>query len=170
MISIRKKYFNLVSVASILFVAYLAIISYWQIGYWQNRHTFWSRIQDVSGPNYRAYIHLALDYFERGMLKESRIQALEAISFLPSRPEAYRAMGNIAMVERDYQAAEQLYLMALSRGGDSAELQNDLGVALAEQGHIVEGLMALRRALYMEPTLIKAENNIKLYGGEQKSR
>jgi hypothetical protein len=158
-----KKYYQLGGVLSILFILYLSLISYWQIGYWENRYTLFSRVLDINGPNYRAYVHLAGHHLNNGMLEDARRQGLAAMALEPESSVAYRLMGHVALAEGEFQAAEQLYRLALERGDHSAELQNNLGLALVKQGKTNEGLDALRRAVEIEPNLAGAKTNLEIH-------
>jgi len=158
-----KKHFELCSVLALFFISYLMMVSYWQISYWENRHSLFSRVLDVTGPNYRAYTHLGGYYLDRGMLEEARRQSRAAVALKPESPVAYRLMGHIVLSEGKLQAAERFYYLALAKGDYSAELQNNLGIVLAEQGRIAEGIKALEKALQIEPTMPKAQLNLQLY-------
>ena len=63
---------RLATVISSIFVIFLSVICYWQVGYWRSQHILFSRVLDISGPTYVAHLHLADDYIQRGMLKEAR--------------------------------------------------------------------------------------------------
>ncbi|RLA44156.1 MAG: hypothetical protein DRR42_20815, partial [Gammaproteobacteria bacterium] len=160
---IGKRYFQVGRVISILLIIYLSTICYWQVSYWKNRHTRFSRALDINDENYMAHIQLASDYWMRKMLDESRQHLLTAISMRPDLPDAYLPMANIALAEKEFQAAESLYQLVLSSDESSAELQNNLGIALAEQGRIAEATKAFEMALQMEPDLAKARLNMELY-------
>ena len=69
-------------------------------------------------------------------MEEARQQALTAMEHRPDLPQAFRLMGHIAFAEGDLEAAENLYRIAISKGDATAELQNNLGIILAEQGDI----------------------------------
>ena len=129
-----KKYFQFASLLSIFVIVYFSMISYWQISYWKNRNILFSRVLEVIGPNYKAHIHLAQDYTDRGMLKEARRHSLAALDIQPAWPDAYLAMGNITLAERKFQEAEKFYRLALSKGQKSASLVNNIGITMAEQG------------------------------------
>jgi tetratricopeptide (TPR) repeat protein len=158
-----KKRFALGNVLSLCFILYLMLVSYWQISYWQNRHSLFSRVLDATGPNYRAYTHLGGYYLSRGMLEDARQQSAAAVALEPESPVAYRLIGHIALAEEKLQTAERFYRLALAKGDYSAELQNNLGIVLAEQGRIADGITALEKALKIEPTMPKAQLNLQLY-------
>jgi tetratricopeptide (TPR) repeat protein len=162
-----KRHFQLSSTLSVLFIAYLATISYWQISYWENRNTLFSRVLDVLGPNYKAHIHLVDDYKQRGMLKEARQHSMAARNIRAGRPHTYLTKANMALAKREFQEAEKLYRLALSKGGESAELLNNFGITMAEQGHTKAAIEAFEGALRIEPTLVEPQKNLERYGSEQ---
>jgi tetratricopeptide (TPR) repeat protein len=158
-----KRYFKLGSAISFIFILYLSSICYWQVSYWKNGHSLFSRVLDIDDENYMAHIQLGNFYQMHKMLDESRQQLLKAISLRPDLPDAYPSMGNIALAEEDFEDAEKLYRIAVSVGGDTAELQNNIGVALAKQGRIEKAIKAFQKALQMDPTRALPAKNLEFY-------
>jgi hypothetical protein len=163
-----KKYSQMSTVISIIFLAYLTIISYWQISYWENRNSLWSRVLDVLGPTYKAHIHLVDDYKQRGMLHEARQHSEAARSIDSNLPGAYIAMGNLALEKREFEQAEKLYRLALDKGGSTAELLNNFGIAMAEQGHTNGAIAAFEESIRIDPTRTEAKINLGRYRIKQK--
>ncbi len=168
--SSTKKRLQLSNVLAAFIIAYLTMISYWQISYWENRNILFTRVLDVIGPDHRAHIRLAEDYTERGMLQKARKHSLAAIDIRPSEPAAYQSVGNIALARQDFEKAEKFYRLALSKGGSSAGLFNNFGIALAEQGGAAAGIEAFERALLIDPKLVAAQKNIEHYGAKMKAK
>lgn len=158
-----KKHFQLSRALSIIFIAYLATLSFWQISYWKNQNTLFSRVLEVIGPNYKAHVHLANDYKQRGMLEEARQHGLAALNISPDWPEAYFAMGNIALVGREFLEAEKFYRLALSKGDATVQALTNLGIALAEQGHTIAATKFFEEAIRIAPHLQAPRYNLKRY-------
>ncbi|MEP5566887.1 MAG: hypothetical protein ABJN62_03550 [Halioglobus sp.] len=161
--AIHEKRFKVMNTLTIIFIVYLSIICYWQVSYWKDRNAVFSRALDIDSENYMAHIQLASDYWVREMLDESREHLLTAMSLAPHLPDAYVAMGNIALVEKDYVAAEALYKNARLRGLNSSALQINLGISLAEQGLLVEAKAAFESALETDPNSALARKNLRRY-------
>jgi tetratricopeptide (TPR) repeat protein len=170
-----SKNYKFANVLWLLFVVYLSMTCFFQVSYWKNRNTLFSRTLEVIGPNYKSHIHLAQDYKNRGMLKEARQQGMAALKLRSERPDAYQALGGIALAEKKFEEAEKYYRLALSVGPLSlnaekfkATLLNNIGIAMAEQGKTVEAIDTFERALAIDPTLIESKLNIDLYGKPEK--
>lgn len=175
--STDKKYFRFGVAFSVLFTTYLTLICFWQIGYWRNQNVLFHRVLAEIGPNYRAHIHLAVDYTKRGMLQEARQHGQAALNIKPASSDAYQAMGGIALAENKFQEAEKFYRLAIYSGPQSldpgryyATLVNNLGITLAKQDRITEAKQTFERALQLEPTLLEARRNLELYGAGQEAR
>jgi Tfp pilus assembly protein PilF len=56
--------------------------------------------------------------------------------------------------------AEALYRKALSLRPDSAEANNNLGIALCRQGRVDEGIAAFRQSLVLSPGQLETLNNL----------
>ena len=164
--SARSEYARLASVLWVIVILYFSMISYWQIGYWKNEHVLFSRVDDVVGPTHKGNIHLAQDYIRRGMLAEAKQHSLAAMKLHPERPDAYQALGNIALAEQAFSEAQAFYQQALAKGPASASVVNNIGITLAEQGNIEAGIKAFEKALEIEPTLDEAQKNLKLYSAK----
>lgn len=159
----EKKQFRSANMVSVFIIVYLSLISYWQISYWKNQNTLFSRQLDVIGPNYWAHIHLARDYLGRGMLKEARQHSTAAMDIRPDLRGGYQVSGHLKLAEREFQEAEKFFRLALSKGGEPAILVNNIGIAMAEQGNTSEGIEAFEMALQIDPTLNAAQENLRLY-------
>jgi hypothetical protein len=161
--SVENKFYKLSKVLSVIIIVYLTMISYWQIGYWKNQNILFSRVLDVVGPSYPAHIHLAGYYTRHGMLKEAREHSFKAVDIRPDWPDAYMAIGNIALAELEFKEAEYFYRMARSKGHKTAKLMNNIGITMAEQGDAAGGIKAFQAALEIKPDLIEAQKNLAHY-------
>lgn len=159
----NSRRFPLAMVISSIFVVYLTAICYWQVGYWRNQNVLFSRVLDVSGSTYMAHLHLAEDYIRRGMLAEARKQGLLAMELRPDVADSYQAIANIALAEKKFKEAETYYRMALSKGQAQANVVNNLGISLAEQGDIPAAITAFNKALEIEPDMAEAQKNLRTY-------
>lgn len=172
-----SKNYRFANVLWTLFVVYLSMICFFQVSYWKNRNMLFSRTLEVIGPNYKSHIHLAQDYKNRGMLKEAREQGMAALKLQRNRPDAYQALGGIALAEENFKEAEKYYRLALTAGPLSlnaerfkSTLLNNIGIAMAEQGKTAEAIETFEQALAIDPTLIESKQNLDLYGKPEKQR
>jgi protein O-mannosyl-transferase len=166
----HSKRFQLGIVISSLFLVYLTVICYWQVGYWRNQHVLFSRVLAFSGPTYLAHLHLAEDYIRRAMLTEAREHALSAMKLRPDIADSYQAIGNIALAEKKFKEAEKYYRITLSKGQVQANVVNNLGITLAEQGDIPAAIKAFNKALGIEPDMAEAQKNLRTYTAKKQRK
>lgn len=161
-----SRHFRLAYTVALTFIVYLSVICYWQVGYWKNHYVLFSRALAVAGPSYLVHLHLSEDYMRRGILQDARQHGLAAMKLRPDAADSYQALGNIALAEKKYPEAEKLYRSALSRGPAQANIVNNLGITLAEQGNIPAGIRAFHTALEIEPGFSEAQQNLEIYNGK----
>ncbi len=65
-----------------------------------------------------------------------------------------------AYLARDYAGAEKGYLAAIAAGGESADLEYDLGTAAAQAGDVGQAVLHLSRALKLSPWDADARRNL----------
>ncbi len=159
----HKKYFQLTHVLTLLFIVYLGALCFWQVSFWSSRHVLFSRVLTIAGPNYLANFHLAQDYEERGMHTQARKHAQAAQAQRPDAPDAYQALGNIALAEKNFVTAEKHYREALSKGPPTETILVNIGIAIAEQGDLPKGIRALEKALVLNPTSELVKVNLQHY-------
>jgi len=166
----HSKRFQLGIIISSLFVVYLTVICYWQVGYWRNQHVLFSRVLAISGPTYLAHLNLAEDYIRRAMLTEAREHALSAMKLRPDIADSYQAIGNIALAEKKFREAEKYYRITLSKGQVQANVVNNLGITLAEQGDIPAAIKAFNKALEIDPYMAEAQKNLGAYTAKKQRK
>ena len=147
-----------------IFIGYLSFICYMQVGYWENRHTLFSRALHVSGSHWRIHVHIAGDYLDRDMPVKALEHGRIALELRPDVPMNYRSMGNIAMAMNDLTLAQEYYLQAINMGSMSASLYNNLGVAFGRQYKTEDAVIAFNLALGLNPNMYTAKKNLEKYG------
>ncbi|MEH6608904.1 MAG: hypothetical protein V7696_06015 [Halioglobus sp.] len=151
-----------------VFICYLSLICYWQIGYWEDRRTLFTRALNISGPHWRLHVQISEDFLDRGMPLEALEHGRKAIMLRSDSPLAFRQMGNIYMKMNNLKTAESYYLRAINLGSSAAILYNNLGVALGRQNKTKDAVIAFNIALGIQPNLYTAKINLERYdhGGE----
>jgi O-antigen ligase len=134
----------------------LADVAFWQSGQgtrpleerlakaWQAVH-LWSL-----EPEYR--LGLAWAYWQAGepAAAEGQIAAADRLS--PADPRVWAAWGGLYTEWGRYDQAEAAYRRALALAPDLATYHTALGLALAQQGRLEEGLVELERAVALDAT------------------
>lgn len=159
----HEKHFQFTTLLAALFVLFLTLLCFWQVSYWRNEHTLFSRAQEVSGPNYLSHLHLAQFYTRHSKFDDASQHSLQAMTLDSERPEAYQALGNIALAQQNFPLAEKFYTESLEKASAEAWMVNNLGIIWAERGEIERGIAAFEKALEMDPSLHAAQQNIERY-------
>ena len=144
------------TVASV-FVVFFAVVGYFQVGYWENRHLLFNRALDVTDNNFIAHSRLVKDYLARGMIEQAKYHAFQTYKLVPDVPMSFVNFGIIAVKEKDYPEAERHFKQAIKVGGLEDAIWINLSLALAEQGKIEEALPYFQRAIDSENSLIAEE-------------
>jgi protein O-mannosyl-transferase len=159
-----ENYFQLASILAIIFIVYLSVLSFFQVTFWSSRHSLFSRVIEVVGPNYLAHIHLAHDFLERGMLGEAKQHSQAALKLGPGLATPYLTLGDIALAEKDYAAAEELYRITLTKNHPPVErILINIGITRSEQGDLPAGIEALEDALKINPASGRAQTILQYY-------
>jgi len=77
----------------------------------------------------------------------------------------HAGLAAVLMVKGDYVAAERSLRTALEKSPGDAQLMNNLGAALEQQGRLDEARYYYDAALRSDPDLYKVRNNLKRVGG-----
>jgi hypothetical protein len=163
LVLLQRKYLQLANALAVILIAYLSLLSFWQIGYWKNQQVLFSRALEVAGPNYKIHVHLAEGHLRYGAVEESRLQSMAALELRPDLPAGYYRMGQVALAEGEYGAAEHLFRATLTKGAPLPQVFNHLGIALILQDRLAEGLDAFREALLLDPGNLVARENLARY-------
>jgi tetratricopeptide (TPR) repeat protein len=155
--------FRLSALLTGIFILFLSALGYFQVGYWQNQYTLFSRTLAVTGPSFTAHIHLADAYLKRGMPAEAERHARACTELRPDVGDGYQAMGNAALAQQDFARAESFFRKALEHGPALPVVLNNLGISLAEQGRLEAGIRSFEAALQVDGQFKAAQENLVLY-------
>jgi predicted O-linked N-acetylglucosamine transferase (SPINDLY family) len=102
-------------------------------------------------PDYaEACYNLGVSLRQKQMIREAVIAFRRAVEIKPDYPAACHALGDALSDLRRFDEAVTVYRQAL-QVSDIAETQNNLGLALFEQGHFEQSMTASQRALQIKP-------------------
>ncbi len=148
---------------SAIVIVFFSLLTFWQVGYWQNANTLFAQVERVNGPSYKSHLHLAKDYLKRGLPERATPHGEAMIKSHPKLPGGYQILGNAALAQQNFSRAEINFRQALLNGPPIAQLYNNLGITLAEQGNIKGALQVFSLALELDPELSAATQNLALY-------
>ncbi len=156
----RKALFGLAP--AMCFYTFLAWL---QVGYWSGPYMLFSHVLDVVGESYQAHVSLATYFLGEGFVEQAEAHATRAVSLEPDMGVVHAGLAAVLMVKGDYVAAERSLRTALEKSPGDAQLMNNLGAALEQQGRLDEARYYYDAALRSDPDLYKVRNNLKRVGG-----
>lgn len=157
---------SLVRHRKILLLGWLAVLSVcavltWeQVGVWQNEKKLYSKMLEVSPRSLEAMIGLANAYYVDKNYDSSAGYAKKALErdFTDFRP--YMILGNINFVNNKLSEALQLLLEAQAKNPLSPEVHNSLGSVYDDMGKSDEAINSYKTAIRLRPDYFEAYTNI----------
>ena len=157
-----RERLRLVGFTSVVWTCLLAVLCFWQIGYWENRGMLFNRILSVNGPVYIAHVQMADHYRDKAAYDQATSHALKALEMEPERISAQIALGDIALQIGDLASAEKWYMEAVAISQESPLLLNKVGVSWAMQGRQEAAVGLFQRALEISPHNYEVLKNLHL--------
>ena len=151
---------RLLATVSIVFVAALAVRSYFENSYWQNSETLWRHAVAATSNNYIAHNNLANVFLHKGQTDEAIAEAMNALAAGPNLAEAEGTLGNSYVQKGDIMNAVAHYERALELRPNYAEVQSNLGSVLLDKGDVDEAILHYEKALAVEPDYAGLHNNL----------
>jgi tetratricopeptide (TPR) repeat protein len=138
------KYHAITRTLAGIFVLYLSVLCYWQVGYWENKKVLFNRALRLTSPIWKAHIELAQQVGD-----DVPIQ----------RPATFRVLGDLSMAVGDTSEALAFYSHAVMAPSPSAQLLNNYALALLSEGYTEKARQTLERALQLAPHSTEYRNN-----------
>ena len=135
------------------------IVSWTQVGYWQNSLTLYSRAVNVTDDNYVAYASRGSVYGNRGDYKQSIEDLDRAIKINPNYAAAYNDRATSYYALGKYKQAIIDYDMAIKINPNYAAVYNDRGNAYKNLGKYEQAIADYNKAIDINPKLASAYHN-----------
>ena len=145
---LRKK---ILLPAGIAVVAILAILSWWQCGYWSDSVTLFNHSLQVTKDNYLAHSNLCDALNEEGKIQEAIDHCSQTIRIRPDYYIAYNNRGTAYSKLGKYQLTIEDLNKAIALNPDSAEARNNRGSAYIKLGKPQLALEDLNEAVRLNP-------------------
>ena len=152
----RKEILLILSALSILC---LSIITWTQVGYWQNSITLFDHALKVTDNNRLAYNNRGIAYNVLGNYKQAIEDFNRAIEINPNSEIAYLSRGNAYNNLDNYKQAIEDYDRALEIKPDYAEAYNNRGGAYDGLGNYKQAIEDYNRAIEIKPDYAEAYYN-----------
>ena len=145
--------------SSALSILCLSIITWTQVGYWQNSITLFDHTLKVTDNNWLAYTSRGTAYNYLGNYKQAIEDYGRAIEINPRLAEAYYNRGKTYHGLGNYKQAIEDYSRALEIKPGLAEVFINRGVAYYNLGNYKQAIEDYDRAIEIKPGYLEAYNN-----------
>ncbi len=144
----------------------LSIVTWREIGYWQNSETLFRRAADSTYDNWLAYNHLATAFADQQRFDDALLAAQTAVKIHPAATTWFN-LGNTFRRTGDRIAAIDAYQRAMKLDNRRAVIPNNYGITLAESGRLPEAEELFRRAIAIDRNYADAHANLGLALAQQ---
>jgi protein O-mannosyl-transferase len=150
---------NFLAAASGILVAACMILTFFQIGYWQNSFVLYDHALAVTSGNHLAHNNLGTALFKAGKIEEAKAHFLEALQINVNDAGTHNNLGAALGTEHKVDSAIVQYREAVRLKPTYADAQKNLGIALSERGELEEARSHLLEALRLEPDAADVREN-----------
>jgi tetratricopeptide (TPR) repeat protein len=147
------------AIATGIVLAACAVLTFQQVGYWENTLTLFGRAVRVTSRNYLAWNNLGFYLANNGRAEEAIEKYQESLKINPSYEEALNNIGHALAGRRQYKEAIVFYERALAIKPLHPEVNNNYGNALSETGRIDDAITHYLITLKQRPDHADAHNN-----------
>jgi tetratricopeptide (TPR) repeat protein len=153
----QKEAFLTLSALSILC---LCIITWTQVGYWQNSITLYEHAFKVTDHNYVAYNGMSVAYNDLGNYRQAIENCDQVIEIRPGFADAYYNRGIAYNALGNYKQAIEDCNKAIEINPDYSEAYNNRGVAYNALGNYRQAIEDCNKAIEINPDNAEAYNNL----------
>jgi Flp pilus assembly protein TadD len=144
------------AIASFTVLGLLAAVTSWQLRYWQDSVTLFTRALEVTSDNFMAHNNLGVALAARGEPEAAAQHYAEAVRINPTWPEANNNLGMAYAVRGDYVRARWYFEQALRVRPRFAVAENNLATAFAFDGNFEAAVEHYTRAVQLTPDYFDA--------------
>jgi tetratricopeptide (TPR) repeat protein len=136
------------------------IVTWRQLGYWQNNITLYEHALRVTPGNILAHNNLGLSLAEDGRLDEAIAEFKKAVTLRPDFVEGYNNLGLTLAEKGALDEAIREYGNALAKRPNYLEALNNLGIAYKRKRDFTAAIRTYQRALEISPESYQVYNNL----------
>ncbi|MEO6333660.1 MAG: tetratricopeptide repeat protein [Pyrinomonadaceae bacterium] len=134
-------------VAAASLIIALAVLAYFQTGYWRNNETLYTRALSVTSNNFLVEQNLCHALMQQDRLDEAERLCQDSLELRPFYFEALNTLGIISFKRKDYAAAESRFKSAVNTGRSHPLIYLNLSLAQILQGRPEDGEVNLEKAV-----------------------
>lgn len=144
---------------SVLVILCLSILTWKQVGYWQNSLTLYDHALKVTENNWFIYVSRGLAYNDLGNVKQGLDDCGRAIEIEPGFPNAYNCRGIAYKVLGNNKQAIEDYNRAIEMKPSFADAYNNRGNAYNGLGNYKQAIEDYDKAIEIKPGFVQAYIN-----------
>jgi len=143
-------------------IIFFSLISWQQLGCWQNAETLFRQAVAVTKNNYLAHNNLGAALSRQGRYGEAIPQFERALQIRPNYVEAIFNIGAALAGQGRYEEALPVYRRVIAMQPGFAEGHNNIAIAYAQTGNINQAILHFREAIRIRPGYVDAIKNLKI--------
>ena len=148
------------SVVGSVAIVLCMLLTWRQLGYWQDSEALFRHALEVTGNNYIAHCGLGEALVRKGQLDQGISQYQESLRLKPDNADAHYNLALTLAQNGQMDAAISQYQESLRLKPDSTDAHNNLGNALLRKGQIDEAISQFQEAIRLKPDFALAHNNL----------
>ncbi len=147
--------------AGTVIIVLLTVVTWLQLGYWNNSFKLFTHTLHVTRDNYVAYKALGDFFSEKGNVEEAIVQYNQALRFVPKfgYPNAHNNLGNVLIKLGRLEDAVSHFEEAIREKPDDVNSHMNLGIALTLQKKSGEAIYHFSEAIRLDPNDADAHYN-----------
>jgi tetratricopeptide (TPR) repeat protein len=147
-------------ISSAVVLTAFGIISYRQVGFWNNSITLFSHAVEVTHNNVLAYYNLGNACLDLGRYQDAMEAYKQAVRIKPDFKEAFFNLGDAYANLNRYQDAIEAYQQAIRIRPDYAEAYSNIGAVFCKLGRYQDAIEPFKQAIRIKPDLAEAHCNL----------
>ncbi len=140
----------------------LTVLTWQQIGYWQNSLTLFSHAARSVPTSYLARFNLGSLYEKKGNFAAAAREYGEALAIHPSDIKTLTNLGAAFAKNREFDAAIGVFRQILALNPDDVMALTNMGNALAEKGELDAAVRAYGEAISRDSSYVPAHSNLAI--------
>lgn len=160
-LSVKWPYRKIVlSLSAAVGLSFLMVLTWTQVGYWQNSLSLFQHAVKVTTGNFKANDLLGFTYMEQGKLDQAIFHFREAIRIKPDYGSAHNNLGLALERQGKVNQAITQYLEAIRFQPGCSEAHYNLGIIMFRQGKPEAAIAYFNSALRINRQYAEAYNNL----------
>lgn len=151
---------RIVGVICLAVLVVLSVLTWKQVGHWENTATLYQHTLKVTQRNSFAHFGLGRWWLVRGELDRAEDHLRQAIAYKPDHADALTNLGLVLENKGALAEAEAAYRQALAIKPASAEALSNLGNVVARGGRFDEAVSLYQQAIQLGPSAYKLHANL----------